>query len=62
MQVVHIDKKISKAISLVSQSEIYQGKLFALMCAIWVQLAFSALINPVVFTNPLLKCDGKVTT
>lgn len=57
-----IDKKISKAVALVSKTEIYQRRLFIFLCILWTQIAMNALLNPMVFTNPLFKCAGKTST
>ena len=56
MDSTKIDKKISRAVSLVSDNENYQKKLFTFLCVLWTQIAFNSLINPMVFTNPLFLC------
>jgi hypothetical protein len=42
---------------MISKSENYQKKLFIFLCLMYVQIALNALINPIVFTNPLFKCN-----
>lgn len=59
---ISLDKKISKIVSLVSSTENYQTQLFNFLCIIWSQIALSALINPMIFTNPLFKCSGAIGT
>lgn len=62
MDAAKMDKKISKAVTLVSASEKYQTKLFIFLCFCWSQLALSGLLNPMVFTNPLFFCEGVKST
>ncbi len=58
MNEFNIDKKIARAVQLVSSSEVYQNKVFVFFCLIWSQVAFNSLINPMILTNPLLKCNN----
>jgi hypothetical protein len=62
MDASKIDKKISKAVALVSRSQKYQKKLFIFLLFSWVQVALGALINSMVLTNPLFFCDGVKST
>lgn len=62
MDASKIDKKISKAVALVSKSQKYQKKLFIFLLFSWVQVALGALINSMVLTNPLFFCEGVKST
>jgi hypothetical protein len=62
MDASKIDKKISKAVALVSRSQKYQKKLFIFLLFSWVQVALGALINSMVLTNPLFFCEGVKST
>jgi hypothetical protein len=56
------DCKINHAVSLVSQTGLYQSKLFRFLCVLFMQIASNALISPMVFTNPLFTCRGSIAT
>lgn len=62
MNHLETDRKISKAVALVSQIENYQYRLFSFLCLLWSQIAMNGLINSMVFTNPLFKCGGKTSS
>jgi hypothetical protein len=47
-------------VTIVSRSENYQKQLFIFLCLMYVQIALNALINPLVFTNPLFICNKAI--
>jgi hypothetical protein len=56
------DKLINKAVDIISQTNCYQNKLFYFLCFIFIEVAFNALISPLIFTNPIFICHASVQT